>query len=288
MTSSPIPQSERPAFFDGQRLTAADLTAGADYERTMRRLHNRALHGWGVVSGLGVSGKRGERSVVVDAGFALDCSGRELLLVAPGVHAVPAVAAETDWLLAISAADDGVPVEQRLGACETDGAVRLLDEPLVRWLSASGKNGAKLRPGLDVVLAAAKVANCKLAADVDLGARQELAPEGPYVAAGSTHPRHTLWGRWPATGKKLGVATTVMTATAGFRSVPSYQARFAGERRQGNLVLDGPAHIENASAVSFDFCLNLSESGNEVLTAADSKRLQALSWHVVWMGVETQ
>ncbi len=289
MTSSPVPHIERPAFFEGQRLTAADLTAAADYARVMRRLHNRALHGWGVVTGLGVSGPRGARSVYVDAGLALDGSGRELLLPAAVELAVPPVAGAGEWFLVISGPPEGDLIEQkRQGVCETEGAVRLLDEPIVRWLSASGKDGVRLRPGLDVILAAGTVANCKLADALDLEARQQLAPEQPYSAAGATNPFSTAWSRWPATGKQLGVMTTVSTAEAGFRSTPSYQARFSGTRRKGNVVLDGPAHIEHAGASSFEFCVNLSESGNQAVKAADSQTLQTLGWHVVWLGVETQ
>jgi hypothetical protein len=289
MTSSPIPRAERPAFFDGQRLTAADLTAGADYARVMRQLHNRALHGWGVVTGLGASGPRGERSVRVETGLALDCSGRELLLARATEVPVPPVAEESEWLLVISGVGAGdLATEERVGICRTHGAVRLLDEPDVRWLAASGKHGAQLRPGLDVVLAAATLANCKLGADVDLAARQELAPEQPYVGAGESGRHSTAWKRWPATGKKLGVMTTVSTAEAGFRSIPSYQARLAGPRARGNIVLDGPAHIESAAASSFDFCVNLSQAGNQALGAASSQTLQTLGWHVVWMGVETR
>lgn len=287
MSFSPLPQVERPAYFDGQRLTAADLTSAADYSRAMRQLHNRALHGWGVVSRLGVTGARGASSVHVDPGFALDCSGRELLLVAGQDMPVPPVAQQSTWYLVISAPDDPLTAEERTGACETDGAVRLLDVPLVRWLSTSGGNGAQLRPGLDVVLAEATVANCLLADDVDTDARQALIQSQPYVTAGQTDPTATVWSRWPSSGKTAGVMTTVSTATGGFRSTPSYQARLAGARQQGGLLLDGPTHIEAASAASFDFCVDLSGLTASALQRARTDLLQKLQWHVVWMGVET-
>jgi hypothetical protein len=280
---------ELPVFFDGQRLTAADLTAADDYSRLLRQLHNRALHGWGVVTGLGVSGALGDKSVPVAPGLALDCGGRELLLTAAQDVPVPPVAEESDWFLVISAVpyDELAPYEDRLGVCGSDGAVRLLDAPMLRWLSESGKDGAHVRQGLDVVLAKAKVANCKLADDPDLDARQELAPEQPYVAADQTDPDGTVWTPWPATGKQLGVMTTVSTAGAGFRSTPSYQARLDGARKKGNSVIDGPVHIEAAAADSFDFCVDLSELGQKVKDI-HSNLLRSLRWSVVWMGVETQ
>jgi hypothetical protein len=69
---------ERPHFFDGRLLTAEDLRREQEYHRDRSRLHNRFVHGWGVVSGLRVSLDRGE--VVVSPGVALDCAGNELVL----------------------------------------------------------------------------------------------------------------------------------------------------------------------------------------------------------------
>ena len=65
--------AKRPHYFDGQLLTAADFSQEQEYHLGQRRLHNRMLHGAGVVSGLRVSA--GETSsapaIVVEAGFAL-------------------------------------------------------------------------------------------------------------------------------------------------------------------------------------------------------------------------
>ena len=45
---------KRPRFFAGQLLDAATLQAEQDYHRDKLRRHNRILHGFGIVSGLGV------------------------------------------------------------------------------------------------------------------------------------------------------------------------------------------------------------------------------------------
>jgi hypothetical protein len=71
-------QLERPYFFTGKLLTAEDLQREQEYQRNKVRLHNRFLHGWGVVAGLRVSLDRG--AVVVAPGLALDCAGNELVL----------------------------------------------------------------------------------------------------------------------------------------------------------------------------------------------------------------
>ena len=74
----PLRQFERSRFFTGQVLTADDLRREQDYHRDKARLHNRFLHGWGVVAGLRVSVDQG--AVVVAPGLALDCAGNELIL----------------------------------------------------------------------------------------------------------------------------------------------------------------------------------------------------------------
>jgi len=75
-------QFERPRFFTGKLLTADDLTQEQDYFRGKSRLHNRLLHGWGIVSGLNVTIDAGA-TVVVTPGLAIDCAGNELVLPAP-------------------------------------------------------------------------------------------------------------------------------------------------------------------------------------------------------------
>jgi hypothetical protein len=78
---------ERLNYFFGRLLNAEDLTAEQDYFREKQQLHNRYLHGWGVVSGLGVRAQ--DDGIVVDPGVAIDCSGHELVLTTPVVVAVP-------------------------------------------------------------------------------------------------------------------------------------------------------------------------------------------------------
>ncbi len=74
-------QLERPNFFDGKLLTAADLQGEQDYAREKANLHNRFVHGWGIVSGLSVSEDQGR--LVITPGLALDCAGNELVLPEP-------------------------------------------------------------------------------------------------------------------------------------------------------------------------------------------------------------
>jgi len=75
-------QLERTHFFAGRMLSAEDLTREQQYHIEKRRLHNRYLHGWGVVAGLKLSLKPGP-TVVVEPGLAIDCAGNEIVLEAP-------------------------------------------------------------------------------------------------------------------------------------------------------------------------------------------------------------
>jgi hypothetical protein len=73
---------ERPRYFFGQVLGVADFQLEQDYFRERLRRLNRALLGFGIVSGLGVSVQPGNsgagEQVVVTPGFALDQFGEEI------------------------------------------------------------------------------------------------------------------------------------------------------------------------------------------------------------------
>ena len=71
-------------YYDHQFLRAPDFTDEQNYHLGMRRLHNSYLHTWGVVTGLQVSVATGGTgtAVTVNAGIALDSTGREMVLPA--------------------------------------------------------------------------------------------------------------------------------------------------------------------------------------------------------------
>jgi hypothetical protein len=77
---------EKPKFFPGQLLTDADLSAGQNYVIEKNKLHNRYLHGWGVVCGLKVkcypccTGHGSSGKVVVEPGYAIDCCGNDIVV----------------------------------------------------------------------------------------------------------------------------------------------------------------------------------------------------------------
>jgi hypothetical protein len=77
----------RVRYFRGQLLSADDFTAEQEYVREKREMHNRLLHGDGVVSGLET--KVGTSSVTLSPGLALDPRGREIVVACPVELALP-------------------------------------------------------------------------------------------------------------------------------------------------------------------------------------------------------
>ena len=69
---------KRLRFFTGQVLTAASFELEQKYFREKLKRHNRALHGFGIVSGLKVIVEAGQ--IIVEPGLALDCQGNELVV----------------------------------------------------------------------------------------------------------------------------------------------------------------------------------------------------------------
>lgn len=70
----------RPRFFAGQLLTEDDLNRLEQYVLDKNRLHNRYLHGWGVVCGLEVVCNNCAGFVTVGTGYALSPCGDDIVV----------------------------------------------------------------------------------------------------------------------------------------------------------------------------------------------------------------
>jgi len=70
----------RPRFFAGQLLTEDDLNRLERYVIDKNRLHNRYLHGWGVVCGLEVVCHACKGFVTVKSGYALSPCGDDIVV----------------------------------------------------------------------------------------------------------------------------------------------------------------------------------------------------------------
>ncbi len=303
------PQLQRPAFFDGQLLAASDVTAIYDYHREMRWLHNRTLHGWGIGTGMKVQGGVGDRIVTILPGYALDCLGHDLLLGAPSVMQVPPVAGAAGggpafYYLTASYLTDAqlAPSETETGACQSEGAVRLTEAPLLRWQDPKNVSVPDLRyrRGQDIVLASVWIQGCKIAKAISVADRRDLpAPGQPYIAAGSTPVGQTSWTAWSTGGAMQGVTTTVDTSAAGFVTTPAYSAQVNGTRLlTPGVVIDGFASVSAATAANFvvtvvmprnlavgSYTLNPDAEVQPSLLA-QLQASSALGWYVSWMGVE--
>jgi hypothetical protein len=71
---------ESPKYATGALLSAEDLSSEQAFVRAKMRLHNRHLHGWGVVCGLKVVCDDCEGSVRILPGYALDPCGNDIVL----------------------------------------------------------------------------------------------------------------------------------------------------------------------------------------------------------------
>ena len=81
MDGSGNKQGERVRYFSRQLITADDLNQDQDYHREKRRLHNRFLHGWGIVCGLEVvlgPTSSAPLNITVHPGYALSPQGDEI------------------------------------------------------------------------------------------------------------------------------------------------------------------------------------------------------------------
>ena len=91
---------KRMRYFENEFLNADDFNAEQDYHRTMRMEHNKALHGWGIASGLEVSGQDGvTRTVTITPGVAIDGLGREIILDTEQVINVTSLNDATRWIV---------------------------------------------------------------------------------------------------------------------------------------------------------------------------------------------
>jgi hypothetical protein len=77
---------QRPRYYEGQIVAAADLTAGLEYARAKEARHDRLVHKWGIADGLALVGTPQQSAtgqylaVALQPGVAIDGSGREVLV----------------------------------------------------------------------------------------------------------------------------------------------------------------------------------------------------------------
>jgi hypothetical protein len=290
-----IPELKRIQFFNGQRLTADDMTELQRANRELRWLHNRSLHGWGIGTGYGVTGEQGDTSVTVAPGYALDCMGREIILTEAAMRTVPAIAGNADgtpatFYLTVTYQDDTsqTVAERRPGVCTPAGTVRLTEGPLISW-----RDQNTITDGMDIILAQASVLNCQLDSALSLDVRRSARPsQQPYIASGETIAAATVWTVKVENGQPVGVTTVVDTSAARFQATPVYFAHVVGPRvintSSGPQLALTLISISQSTPAAFNCDVYLfSTDSSAILTPAEvGAVLNNLQWSVVWIGVE--
>ncbi len=116
---------ERVRYFNGMLLGINDFDQEQIYFRAKHRRHNRLLHGWGVVTGLEVTGVGASGGQVsVAPGYALDPCGEEIIIDVPVLVDVPH--------------DDDVVLAVRFEECVVSEG-RYRDSFTIQWLSDPGE-----------------------------------------------------------------------------------------------------------------------------------------------------
>jgi hypothetical protein len=314
---------ERLQFFSGQQLLAGDLQGIEALNRELRWLHNRSLHQPGIGNGFAVAGRKGDREVVVQPGYALDAEGRELTLLEAETQPVPPVGAEPDGqpvsfdlVVSYPSDDDLETAETREGVCLPRGAVRLRERPVFCWVrlrrDAAGTLravdealAAQVQAGLRVVLARAEVLDCRLNADLSITQRRRARPpQQPLLRCDTTA---VDWQVWEVEGageeesrSVIGIRAEVATAAAGFRLTPCYAARVSGVRplpvkvNQGSpdeftvRLLDGFAYVDEPTPESFQCLVPVFSLVGDLSEPVIGQVLDQLrkGWKVTWLGIE--
>jgi hypothetical protein len=200
---------ERIQFFDGERLFADDLQGLEAFNREMRWLHNQSLHQPGIGKGFAVTGKKGDKQVRIGAGYAIDSTGREIVLTHDMILPVPPVASEPDgspitYDLTVSYPDDASlkEAETRNGVCAQPGVIRLREEPVFCWARLGAATGQPVDVGIKndilsgarIIIAQVEVLNCQLNKDVSVAQRLSARPPvQPYIRCGLDD---TKWKTW--------------------------------------------------------------------------------------------
>lgn len=297
--SQQIPELERITFFNGQQLTADDLSALQRANRELRWLHNRSLHRWGIGLGLDVTGQKGDSAVTISPGYGVDCLGREIILTETVTKTVPAVGAGDGSALFFLVASYQEDAEQKVlarrrGVCSSGGAVRLSEEPLIDWRKA-----AQLMPGHELILAQASIRNCQLSEPLSLAVRRYARPaHQPYIATGRATAKETAWQTWMMGPDKIGVSAVIDTSAAHFKTTPRYLAHITGERvlttPPGPLMAFGVPAVEWAQPGAFMLQVllpkfpGMPQINPDVLldVSGTPTVIEQLNWQVVWMGIE--
>jgi hypothetical protein len=229
---------ERPAYFEGQILAAADLTSAVDYGRGQVARHERYLHSWGIAEGLELTANKDVTGTFVNVtlgpGVAIDGTGREIIvptLVTLSTQAFaaanPSAAKKTPYPILLHGLDSNAPA-----AALTTGACGAASQPTRTQEGFGLTYGA---PGADLNLDQQKVPDESAGPSPDVTQHWEIlvghvqwdpsiGPSGQFSSADNTGRRYA------------GVMADTVAARGGTLTLQSQQTATPG---QPALVIGG-------------------------------------------------
>src|SRR5215210_8046789 len=122
-------------YYNSQFLVEKDFNDEQLYHKQMRRLHNRALHTWGIVEGLQVGRVPNENKVTVSPGIAIDRLGQEIVLTkSPDAISLDGYDAEAQVYITIKYSDVTDQSDKEPSDTQTEGAryKRWTERPVVK------------------------------------------------------------------------------------------------------------------------------------------------------------
>lgn len=166
-------QDQRPRFFEGQYLGAADLSAAVDYARLQQARHMLGAHAWGIAIGLHLKaapapGGAKRVDMFIQPGYAWDGFGR------PIVALVPARIPETLFAdIAFDAGKDGP-------SAATPG------RPVAVWLQYEENTAFNPAPGFENCDSGDQHARIQETFRIEIGDQPESRQRSGIIVAGRT------------------------------------------------------------------------------------------------------
>lgn len=271
---------------DGQPLASRDFRDRRRLDDHLRHLHVRYLHRtWGVVEGLGVNAID-NKTVHVSPGYALELTGREVLLPASVRLTVPSgIADGTTMYLVISIEQQGA------GELEGAGCSRSVDlSVLCPGFTASvdietgrlaWKNVTQVRVGLDILLARVLIFGGHFASKLDTAVVRYAATESYNRLWTDLTPQGSTG--WRDTSNKLTsqLEARVDASDAGFIATPAY---FAHLVFAPGAALPLTGHVREADPSGFTFVLRPAAADSTQSLTAKSAELAGVT--IGWLAAE--
>jgi hypothetical protein len=178
--------AKRMRYFNLQFLRDNDFKDEQKYHLFMRRLHNRNLHGWGIVNGLEVTASGTDVSVA--PGLAIDSEGQEMVLTQ--ATALPLNTYSTGTTVYITLKHDEKDSDPNSGLEGAKGHTRITEQTILEHTAAAP-------PATSNTLILAKVKRTPTGLDtIDLSDRKQaglhVSGKDGKVGIGTTAPSQQL------------------------------------------------------------------------------------------------